>query len=113
MKSPRRNADADGFVDWVRSRQNNLIWPGPVVNSKEVERFLWRGSVHPSRVQRVGAWIFGLWYAGIGMAFVYIAHGSGSFPMVLVASLWILLGIRVFRNGFRRVPTRSPRDKGR
>ncbi len=45
------------------------------------------------------------------MAFVYIAPGSLSFPMVLVASLWILLGIRVLREGFRRVPSFSQRQK--
>ena len=102
MSRRKKHVRTEDFIDLVRSRQRNLVWPDTLVNSTEVDNLLLRGSARPSLVQRIGAWIFGAWYLGIGIAFVDVARDGGSLTVVFVATLWILLGICVFRNGFRR-----------
>ena len=102
MKRRKTHRDAADFFKEVRSKQRNLLWPDTLANSNDVNRFLWRGSAKPSFVQRVGAWIFGATFIGIGLTLVGLAHLDRSFLTVLFASAWILVGARVFRNGFPR-----------
>src|SRR5580692_656344 len=98
----RRQAAEPEFVQGLRRAQSNTTWPGPVVNGRAVDAFLWRGSPRPSRVQRVGAWIFGFTYilGGVGLALTYSGHPP--LEIKLLVCLSVLLGARIFGNGFSR-----------
>jgi hypothetical protein len=84
-----------------RTQGHSLLRDVPT-NGSEADRFLLNGAPHPSSMQRAAAWIFGAWFIAIGIVFVDVARGSGSFPVVVAASICLLLGFWIFRNGFAR-----------
>jgi hypothetical protein len=101
--------ELDQFIDDVRARQRNFVFPDTVRNGRAVYVLLWRGSPDPGFVQRIGAWLFGLVCIASGVTFLPSAAQSRGdedwavFGFALVASLgWISLGIKLFRNGFPR-----------
>jgi hypothetical protein len=101
--------DLDKLIDETRASQRNIVFPDTVRNGRAVDVFLWIGSPNPPLVQRIGAWMLGLLFMGFGLAFLGIAredrHGDGLiFTLVvgLVALVSLLVGARVFRNGFPR-----------
>ena len=76
-----------------------------LVNSNAaVDIFLWKGSPNPRIVQRIGAWLFGLFFCTLGAAMIGDAQEERSVSVGLFALGWILLGVKVFRNGFKRDP---------
>jgi hypothetical protein len=99
----------DEFIDEVRASQRNIVFPHTVRNARSVDAFLWRGSPDPTLVQRIGAWLIGVVLVGSGIGSLWLgaqAHwnhdwiGFGlKISMSLVA---VLIGLRVFRNGFPR-----------
>lgn len=92
-----------------RQKQSRSLLRGVPANGSEADKFLLSGATRPSSMQRAAAWIFGAWFIAIGVVFVDVARSSGSFLVVLAASLCLLLGIWMFRNGFAR----THRNKGR
>jgi hypothetical protein len=104
--------DLDDFLEKSRQRQRNVVFPDTVRNARSVDAFLWKGSPNPTRVQRVGAWLFGITFIGLGaclIAFVVVARSDGewvaAFVMTSMSVGAIALGIRTFRNGFPRRKT--------
>lgn len=101
--------DLDKLIDETRASQRNIVFPDAVRNGRAVDVFLWKGSPNPPLVQRIGAWMFGLLFIGFGLTFWVIAkedrHGDGPI-FALILGLFglavLLVGIRVFRNGFPR-----------
>ena len=107
MKRDREKAGPQTFIDEMKAKQDNIVWPGPLVNSRGVDAFLWRGSPNPTWVQRVAAWLFGLTFMSIGAGFLALAwHETESawVPAVLAVGLWAV-GIRTFYNGCRKFKT--------
>jgi len=103
--APMKHHKADGqhsFIETVKARQRNVVWPDPLRNSRAVDVFLWRGSAKPPLVQRIGARLIGGVYVLGGLGFVGFAREWHSRYLVLLALAYILVGIRVFRNGFGR-----------
>ena len=99
----RTGNDAARFVDTMRPKQRNTLWPDTMRNSRFVDVFLWRGTENPTTVQRIGAWLFGATFAGIGIAFFSMIPGSSAgdkWQLVFLSWVFILLGIKIFRNGF-------------
>jgi hypothetical protein len=101
--------DLDDFLEESRQRQRNVVFPDTVANGRSVDAFLWRGSPNPTRVQRVGAWLFGLVFVGIGASFLAEAGAArsdggwvGAFVLISISVGVIAVGIRIFRNGFPR-----------
>lgn len=102
------------FIDESRARQRNIVFPDTVRNGRSVDAFLWNGSPNPPLIQKIVAWMFGLFFLAL--------TALGLFAMVLGAHrgivfgdrvAWILatlpiavvcayVGIRIFRNGFAR-----------
>jgi len=105
-----RHREMEKFIDESRANQRNIVFPDTVRNARSVDAFLWRGSPHPPLVQRIVAWMFGLFNIGIGLLFLLIAGGVrdryhswiGSVLTTLVAFFVAWVGIRIFRNGFPR-----------
>jgi len=98
-----RGEDREHFIDEIRQKQRNIVFPDTVRNARSVDAFLWRGSPNPTMVQRIGAWLFGLTLIGGGVLFLDLARTDGAL-VFLIAALLLLLGARVCRNGFPRNP---------
>jgi hypothetical protein len=102
----------DKFVDETRARQRNIVFPDTVRNGRLVDAFVWRGSPHPTIVQRIAAWMFGLFFVGSGLASLTLdvkarIEDGFSIGIVIAATIslsFVLIGVRVFPNGFPRHP---------
>jgi hypothetical protein len=100
----------DKLVDEFRARQQNIVFPDTVRNGRLADQFLWKGSPNPAMVQRIAAWMFGVVFMCGGLEFLYYAvtervENGFSAGIVMLAGISlaaVLLGIRVFRNGFPR-----------
>jgi hypothetical protein len=85
----------------MEAKQRNIVWPHPLINSRGVDAFLWRGSTNPTLVQRIGAWLFGLTFIAGGVVTLILARYEGARLLgVLVIGLFAL-GVRIFYNGCR------------
>ena len=73
-----------------------------LVNTNALDIFLLYGSPNPRAVQRIGAWLFGLLFCTLGAVFIGYAREERSVFLGLFGLGWILLGVKVFRNGFKR-----------
>jgi hypothetical protein len=80
-----------------------------LVNTNAVDIFLLYGSPNPRAVQRIGAWLFGLLFCTLGAVFIGYAREERSVFLGLFGLGWVLLGLRVFRNGFKRREPGKPR----
>ena len=101
--------ELDDFVEDSRRRPRKRFFADTVRSARSVDAFLWWGSPNPTRVQRIGAWLFGLTLIGSGtclMTFVEAARGDGEWGAAVVLTSMsagaIALGIRTFRNWLRR-----------
>ena len=109
MKHHRRtSAGADPFIDDIRRSQRNVVWPDPVVNSRSVDEFLWKGSASPTLVQRIGAWLFGVSLIGPGAGCVIVAialsrqDGDYLGPLALgsFGALGVAFGLKTISSAF-------------
>ena len=103
------NRDLDDFLEDSRRRQRNVVFPDTLRNARSVDAFLWKGSPNPTLVQRVGAWVFGLTFIGLGACLVTLVGAvhskgdwAGAFVLTSISAGAIAVGIRMFRNGFPR-----------
>jgi hypothetical protein len=99
----------DKFIDESRARQRNIVFPDTVRNARAADYFLWHGSPNPLFVQRIAAWFVGLILIGIGSTFLpqaAMARDEGSWigfgAMILASASLVMVGIRIFRNGFHK-----------
>jgi hypothetical protein len=90
------------FIEDIRQKQQNTLWPDTLRNSRSVDSFLWNGDPNPSRVQRIAAWLLGLASVGFGVLLLDLARTGGGWLCRIMASAALLLGLKMFRNGFRR-----------
>lgn len=65
--------------------------------------FLWKGSKDPKLVQRLGAWILGLFTVSLGVGFWLLFQEDDPIVLKVIPIALILIGAKVFRNGFSRV----------
>src|SRR6266404_8742491 len=103
--------DLDNLIDESRASQWNIVFPDTVRNGRAVDVFLWRGSPNPLLVQRIGAWMFGLLFIGSGLLLFSVAAPMvieedhswiGVAVIALISLSFVLIGMRIFRNGFPR-----------
>ena len=111
MKRHRRKPELERYIDEMRTKQENTVWPNYIANTQGVNEFFLKGSANPTPVQRIGAWLFGLSFIAIGFGFMFLAvHRQGShWPLWVVAvGLWALGG-RMCYNGSRKrkAPTKA------
>src|SRR5579863_10206084 len=102
----RRERAHRSALDKIGARQRNVLWNEAVPNAVRADAFLWRGSPNPTLLQRIGAALFGLTFLCAGIAFLMLANAHRSLQWMLLAYVFVLLGIRVCRNSFPR-PTRK------
>jgi hypothetical protein len=97
------------FADEIQAKQRNILWPDTFRNGWSVASFLWKGSPSASLIQRMGAWLFGSVFLLCGIDFLDVAislarkkDASGLVSVVIIAFGLLLIGARVFHNGFRK-----------
>lgn len=103
--------DPEGLIEEMRSRQTNIVFPDTVRNYRHFLVFLFHGAPHPTKVQKVAASIFGLFFASQSIFFLAIsktydesvsASDGDRWWMRIVSFLLMMLAIRVLRNAFPR-----------
>ena len=103
---PRQPAEQPpDFIRQLRDSQKNILWPHTLVNASKADAFLWKGSTHPTVVQRIAAWLFGLTFVGSGLVFVSMGKSDSAWESIVFGYAFVLLGAKVFRNGFPRRPS--------
>lgn len=96
------------MAEEISARQSNIVWPGPLANSRGVDEFFWRGSPSPTIIQRVAAWLFAAVFFGSAFVLAIMAWNIGGAALFLLGGMAVLafaLGVRFFRSGFARRPT--------
>ena len=105
MRRHHGRSDLKKLADDMRAMQSNTVWPDPLINSRGVDAFLWKGSPSPTAVQRVAAWLFGVIYMSAGFILLALAWHEGGIGLILlgiVAVCALALGIKTFSNGFAK-----------
>jgi len=98
------------LIETTRASQRNIVFPDTVRNGRAVDVFFWRGFPHPTRVQKIAAWMFGLMWMAMGLLCLSVAvrdrvREGFSISIVIEAAFSlsiVAVGIRIFRNGFPR-----------
>jgi hypothetical protein len=88
------------FINKVRTKQQNVVWPGPLQNGRSIDDFLWKGSSHPPLVQRLGAWLIGVWSFMVGLFVLAITLQAKLWVWTFLGIGCMLLGGRIIFNGF-------------
>lgn len=94
--------DLDSYMESVRARQRNLIWPDVLRNSRSVDEFLWKGARDAPLVQRIGAVIVALAYLIVVLAFISLAIEQGSWFIGAFAAIPFGVGAWFIRNALMR-----------
>jgi hypothetical protein len=102
-KRSGRKEELDSYIDEVKDRQKNLIWPDVLRGSRSVDVFLWKGARNAPLVQRIGAVILVLAYFIVALVFVAMALDQKDWFMGLFAFGLFGLGGWFLRNAFRNV----------
>jgi hypothetical protein len=100
----------DQAIEEVRAKQRSTVWPDTIRNSRSVDAFLWKGSPDASSVQRIAAWVFGVFFILGGTAWLDAAFERHSVMVGVFSIAWFLVGGKVFLNGFRRRKVEKPSD---
>jgi len=107
VNSRKRRKGINDFVASLRSKQSNILWPDAMTNSRSADMFLWWGSTNPPLVQRIAAWLFGLCFIGLALEMLIFVDQPRGFR-VMVSFVFVLIGARIFRNGFPRKQAQPP-----
>jgi hypothetical protein len=111
MRSKATLADRKRYIEEIKAKQRNTVWPGPMINSRGVDEFLWRGSPDATLVQRMAAWIFGLTFIFGGFLWVDVAYERHWRVFGALSIVWFLVGGKVFLNGFRKRKAKATKVK--
>jgi hypothetical protein len=101
MKARHHNSGSD-YQKEIDNKQRNIVWPGPLVNSRGVDEFFWKGSPSPTMVQRISAWLFGLALIAGALSLLYLAWNAGGSAWVVFGGGAVLFGAMGVRHLMER-----------
>jgi hypothetical protein len=102
MKKNRQQEILDSYIESVKARQRNLIWPDVLRGSRSVDELLWKGASDAPMVQRIGAVILALAYLMVAVVFVSMAVEHGSWFGGALAAILFGVGGWFIRNALRK-----------
>ncbi len=102
MKNGAEIPKQQTVIEDIKGKQRNFVFPDTLRNSRGVDEFLWKGSPNAPLVQRMAAWMFGLFFILAGVAFIDVAYEKHYLIFGVLSIAWFLVGGKVFLNGFRR-----------
>jgi hypothetical protein len=111
MKDQAHNSEHFHLIDEIKDRQSNTLWPDAMKNSRGVDEFLWESSPDAPLVQRMGAWLFGIFFILGGLGWLDVAYEKHWTVFGVLSVAWFLIGGKVFLNGFRRHKVAKDRSK--
>jgi hypothetical protein len=97
-----RKKELDSYIEDVRDRQRNTVFPDTLRGARSVDELLFKGVPHAPLVQRIGVMVIALFYVIIGVAFVLMALEkrdwflSGFAVVIFSVAGWFI------RNAFRK-----------
>ena len=94
--------ELDDYIESVKVRQKNSLWPDVLRGGRSVDEFLWKGASDAPLVQRVGAVILALAYLLVGLAFVSMALEQGEWFTGAFAALIFIVAGWFIRNALRK-----------
>jgi hypothetical protein len=97
------------FIEEIKAKQRNTLWPDVLASGRRVDEFLWSGSPSASIVQRIGASLFGLGFLGSGLLLLYHAWKEQSFILVLMSFGVLLLAAKITHSAFRSHKENKPK----
>jgi hypothetical protein len=107
MKNEAEIPSKERVIEEIKTKQRNFAFPDTLRNSRSVDEFLWKGSPDAPLVQRMGAWMFGLFFILGGLVFLDVAYEKHYWIFGVLSICWFLVGAKVFLNGFRKKRTHS------
>ncbi|WP_433972426.1 hypothetical protein [Tunturiibacter lichenicola] len=90
------------LADEVKRKQSNVTYPDVLLNARNVDALLWKGSRHITRIQRAGVLLLSLAFLLVGILFVgNVTFGSPwlRLPFGLAA---IGISCKLFWNSIRK-----------
>lgn len=98
-------------IEDVKAKQRNIVFPDTVRNSRNVDAYFLRGSPDAPLVQRMGAWIFGVFFLLCGLVCLDLARKSHSWADIIYSVAGFLIGGKLLLSGFRRRKSKAHKDK--
>jgi hypothetical protein len=102
IKKSGSKKELDSYIESVKDRQKNILWPDVLRGGRSVDEFLWKGARDAPLVQRIGAVILGLTYILIGVAFAGMALEQGKWFIGAAVPIIFGLGAWFIRNALLR-----------
>jgi hypothetical protein len=94
--------ELDDYIESVKARQKNSLWPDVLRGGRSVDEFLWKGAPDAPLVQRVGTGILALAYLLVGLALVSMALEQGKWFTGAFAALIFIVAGWFIRNAVRK-----------
>jgi hypothetical protein len=88
----------ENFRDWlqnVRAKQRNILWPDTMINGRSADRVILKGSAGAPLIQRVGARLFGCLSMGYGLVLVQMAQEKERNSILIFAAICFAFGIKI------------------
>jgi hypothetical protein len=101
QKRTHSKRDLDSFIESVKVRQKNILWPDVLRGGRSVDELLWKGARDAPLVQRIGVLILALAYLITAVAFISMAAG-GSWSAGAFAAILVGVGGWFIRNALRK-----------
>lgn len=106
-KASNRRKDLDSYIEDIKARQRNLIWPDVLRGGRAVDEFLWKGASDAPLVQRIGAVILALVYIMVAVLIVDVAIEQGEWFIGVAAIFFFVAGAWFIRNALRKKKAKS------
>jgi len=98
----RDETELDTYIESIKDRQSNLVWPDTMHNSRAVDEILWKGSRNAPLVQRIGIFIFAFVFVLAGLTVISMAIENKVWYLCALAAVIFMVAGRFIRNGMRK-----------
>jgi hypothetical protein len=94
--------ELDSYIETVKDRQKNLLWPDVLRGGRSVDQLIWKGARDAPLVQRIGVVILAFAYLMVALVFISMSFEQRSWVEGAVAAILFGLGGWFIRNALRK-----------
>ena len=102
MRRSGSKKELDSYIEDLKARQRNLVFPDVLRGGRSVDELLWKGARDAPLVQRIGVVILALAYVLVGIVFVSMSVEQGEWFTGAFAGLLFIAAGWFIRNALRR-----------
>jgi hypothetical protein len=102
MRRSGGRKELDSYIEGLKARQRNLVFPDVLRGGRYVDELLWKGARDAPVVQRIGVVILAIAYVMVGIVFVSMSLEQGEWLTGAFAGLLFAAAGRFIRNALRR-----------